>query len=30
MNELEAAVAKDEKLINSLTRLEPVFLLECA
>jgi hypothetical protein len=30
MNDLEATVAKDEKLIESLTRLEPVFLLEYA
>lgn len=30
MNDLEATVAKDEKLIESLMRLEPVFLLECA
>jgi hypothetical protein len=30
MNHPEATVAKDERLIESLTRLEPVFLLECA
>ncbi|MBI3950565.1 MAG: hypothetical protein HY314_08940, partial [Acidobacteria bacterium] len=30
MNKLAATVAKDERLIESLTRLEPVFLLECA
>lgn len=30
MNELEATVAKDERLLESLLRLEPVFLLECA
>jgi len=30
MNELEAKVAKDGRLIESLTRLEPVFLLEYA
>jgi len=30
MTELEATIAKDERLIESLTRLEPVFMLECA
>lgn len=30
MNQLEASVAKDEKLLDSLLHLEPVFLLECA